>query len=135
MAFSSPQTVVYDGETTAKDYIAGENLSAGSLVYLSDDFTVKATNTSQVFPIGVALDNASSGKKVAVLGAGSRVYVCTREPVAAGDLLIPATSGRVQKASLNTTATHYVVGVALEDQNTSDGHVRVLISPQVIIKG
>jgi len=126
---------VYDGEVTAKDYKAGENISAGAVLYLSDDFTVKATNTSQVYPIGVALSNASANDRIAVLGCGSRVYVCTATPVSAGDLVIPADEGRVQKADINTTATHYIVGVALEDQNTSDGHVRIVLSPQIVVKG
>jgi hypothetical protein len=58
-------------------YIAGENLSPGSLVEMTADWTVKKVRTQSSFKVvGITLTSAVTGRQVSVVGRGQcRVIV------------------------------------------------------------
>lgn len=80
----------------ARKYTAGEDLSAGDVVYVSADNTVKkASSSHRVKVIGVASETKSSGQTVTVIHFG-RASVVTDGAVSIGDPVTAApTAGRV----------------------------------------
>jgi mannitol-specific phosphotransferase system IIBC component len=102
---------------------AGSAITGGQLVTLSAANTViPAAGTSAVW-IGVARQDAASGASVVVsLGGVQEVIVAAA--VVAGDVVMPAATGRV--TPLTGTTYTQVVGIALTAQASAGSTCRVL---------
>lgn len=77
----------YDLDTLdQKKIIAGEDLHKGQLVYVSDNFKVKACDTSHGEAIGVVMLSVKSGEPVAIETEGL-FRITAGETITAGDKL------------------------------------------------
>ena len=76
---------------------AGEAITAGNLLYLSADDTVKLTTGPTVAFEGVAVDSVALNEYLGVALPPTRVYVNTTETVAAGNYVMPDALGVAQK--------------------------------------
>jgi hypothetical protein len=90
---------------------AGATTTGGQLMYVSAANTVSPTTGATAAWLGVATQDAASGAKVGVTSGGVQELVAAAT-IAAGDVLIPASNGRVTPIASGTTYSQ-VVGVAL----------------------
>jgi len=99
--------------------IAGQNLTAGLAVYLTDAETVRATadvNCGGYAFDGVTVTSNSSGQWVTVATEPSEVYVNATGTITVGYYVQPAAGGMVcnLSASPDINQAHIVCGRALE---------------------
>jgi len=99
--------------------IAGQNLTAGLAVYLTDAMTVRATadqNCGGYAFDGVTVTTNSSGQYVTVASEPSEVYVNATGDISAGKYVSPRPGGMVGNAthSPHTNAAYVICGRALE---------------------
>lgn len=104
-------------------FTAGAAIVGGRLVAISGANTVTETGGATAAWIGVATQDAASGAKVAVTSGGVQ-EVTAAAAVVAGDILIPAATGRVTPIGAGTTYSQ-VVGVALTAAAGAGSTVRV----------
>lgn len=102
---------------------AGAAITSGRLVALSAANTAQETSGATDKWLGVATTDAASGAKVGVTSGGVQ-EIAVNAAVAAGDVLIPAASGRVAPIGAGTNYAQ-VVGVALTAQGTAGQTCRV----------
>lgn len=102
---------------------AGSAITGGQMVSLSAANTVIPTTAASAAWIGVARQDAASGASV-VVSLGGVQEVIVNAAVAAGDVVMTATTGRV--TPLTGTTYTQVVGVALTAQATAGQTARVL---------
>lgn len=98
---------------------AGAAINGGELVYVSGARTVQKTAGVTAAWLGIATQDAASGAKVGVTSSGIQEPIASGA-IAAGDLVVPAASGRVSTLAAVTTPTaadvtntRAIVGVAL----------------------
>ena len=84
MSYENSGTLVQQPSSSDLSFIAGENLSAGQLVYLSANGTVKATTGIQNFIGPVKIGNVS-GRIVTVIRGPAKVRVIASGTINAGD--------------------------------------------------
>lgn len=96
---------------------AGAAIVGGRLVALSAANTVTETSAATAAWLGVAMQDAASGARVAV-GSGGVHELIVNAAVAVGDVLIPAANGRVAPIGAGTNYAQ-VVGVAMTAQSTA----------------
>lgn len=102
---------------------AGAAIVGGRLVAVSGANTVTETSGATAAWLGVARQDAASGAKVVVTSGGVQEIVAGAA-VAAGDVLIPAATGRVVPIGAGTNYAQ-VVGVALSAAGAGGTAVRV----------
>lgn len=90
---------------------AGGTITGGQLVSVSAANTVIATAAATGAWLGVATTDATSGQKVGITSGGVQELTASGA-IAAGDVLIPASAGRVAAIGAGTTYSQ-VVGIAL----------------------
>ena len=88
-------------------FTAGEDLTAGQVVYLSAAWTVKKTDGARKDVVGVALTSAANGKKIAVVCRGL-VRVIASGVIAAGARIVSAAAGKVAAVSALDAPSSYV---------------------------
>lgn len=91
-------------------FTASAAITAGQLVGVSGDKTVAPTSGATAAWVGVATTDAASGARVGVVSGGVQLPVASGA-VAAGDLVMAATAGKV--ATFSGTNYAQVVGLAL----------------------
>lgn len=90
---------------------AAATITGGQLVYVSAANSVTPTAGATAAWLGVATTDAASGAKVGITSGGVQELTAAGA-IAAGDVLIPASSGRVAAIGAGTTYSQ-VVGIAL----------------------
>ncbi|MGD0029408.1 MAG: hypothetical protein ABSC91_10770 [Candidatus Bathyarchaeia archaeon] len=97
-------------------YIAGENLSPGSLVELTADWTVKKVRTqNSIKVVGITLTNAVAGRQVSVVGRGQCRVTIWGTTVVAGDQFGSGGGG--------DTAGTGSAGTAIQDNTTKNSSI------------
>jgi len=87
-------------------FTAGEDITAGQVVYLSAAWTVKKTDGARKDVVGVALTTAASGKKVSVVCRGI-VRVVASAAITVNSRIGSAAAGKVAAiAALDAPATY-----------------------------
>ncbi len=103
---------------------AGSAITGGQLVSLSAANTVVPVSAATAAWMGIALQDAASGAPVVVSAQGVH-EVAVAAAVVAGDVVIPAATGRVTPIGGGTTYSQQV-GVALTAQAVVGQTCRVL---------
>lgn len=98
---------------------AGAGITGGRLVFVSGAKTVTETTGVTAAWLGVATQDALSGAKVGVTSGGIQELTASGT-IAAGDMVVPAVTGRVSTLAAVTTPTaadvtntRAIVGIAL----------------------
>lgn len=90
---------------------AAATITGGQLVYVSAANSVTPTAGATAAWLGVATTDATSGQKVGITSGGVQ-EITASGAVAVGDVLIPASNGRVAAIGAGTNYAQ-VVGIAL----------------------
>lgn len=98
-----------DGKLVETKIVAGADLKAGQVVYLSASMEVKPTSAASKAVLGVAMFDAKSGEPVAVECEGL-FKLTAAGAIAAGSLVESAADGAVATAGTTVTKT---IGIAL----------------------
>jgi hypothetical protein len=122
----------YKGHT--KTWEAAGTITKWSCVVNNADGTVVVgANANDTNFVGVATDAAVSGDAVSVAGIGAIVPVLVgASGIDKGDeLILHGADGGVQPVGTTSGSAYYVVGFALEDSDTADTLVAMLVQPYV----
>jgi hypothetical protein len=96
--------------------LAGANLTIGTLVELTSDWTVQATaGSNSLKVVGLTFDNAVAGRRVGIVCRG----ICRATAsgtITAGDQLASAAGGTV--ATDNSSKNSSIIGIALSSVTT-----------------
>ena len=87
-------------------FTAGEDLTAGLVVYLSAAWTVKKTDGARKDVVGVTLTAAKSGSKVAVVCRGL-VRVIASAAISVAARIVSATNGKVAAVTALSAPSSY----------------------------
>ena len=102
---------------------AGEAISAGDLLYISDTDTVKIVDNASCSALafeGIAMNTVASGSYLTVAVEPSEVRVNASQNITAGGYVIPAEAGTaVQNRGETHVADTIVVGRAITTGTTS----------------
>jgi hypothetical protein len=143
MSYENSGPLVQQPSSSDLSFIAGENLSAGQLVYISANGTVKATTGIQNFVGSVKVGNVS-GKIVTVIRGPAKIRVIASGTINAGDTVVSAAGGKAQSlavftaASIETTGAeddtkvaaalnNAVVRKAICDTGATDGNQAIIV--------
>jgi hypothetical protein len=102
---------------------AGAAITAGQLVSLSAANTVVPTAAATAAWLGVATTDAANGAKVGITCGGVQEVKCSAA-VAVGDVVIPASTGRVAPIGAGTNYAQQV-GVAMTSTSAADQTLHV----------
>jgi len=113
--------VIYIDGTGAMNFIPGETIKAGQVVYISDSNTVKVTTSSsnECDGIGIASINATSDdKRIGVYVKGNNVRCCFDSDYSPGTLVYATDDGLLTSIKGNSSK---IVGIVTETPSLSIG--------------
>jgi predicted RecA/RadA family phage recombinase len=113
-----------NGNLVEQKLVADGALTAGQVVYISDEMKVKATAAASAAVLGVAMFDAKSGEPVAVECEGL-FKLTAAGAISAGALVESAAGGKVATVGQTVTKT---IGIALNDAAASGDPVLVKFS-------
>ena len=127
----SEDIIVQEG-TFAFDFDASGSVFAGQAVYCNDTLAVAAPNGGLSAPqagcVGIAAYDQTTGNPVAVYGPGNICRaIVSGTGVRAGDPLFCGNDGKLEEYDGGWVMASGVKFLALEDQATNGGTVRVLV--------
>lgn len=100
-----------NGNLVEQKLVADGDLTAGQVVYVSDEMKVKATAAASAAVLGVAMFDAKNGEPVAVECEGL-FKLTAAGAISAGALVESAAGGKVATVGETVTKT---IGIALND--------------------
>lgn len=125
--------MAFRNEGAVISFPAGGSISKYEVVkFNTDDFTVAQCDATSM-PVGVAMDDASSGESVAVQISGIAMVTCAGTP-SPGDWVISNTDGHVTITNTAATEDNICVGKAIET-GADDDVISVILTPGIVIKG
>lgn len=105
-----------NGALVEQKLVADGALTAGQVVYISDEMKVKATTAASAAVLGVAMFDAKDGEPVAVECEGL-FKLTAAGSISAGALVESAAGGKVATVGQTVVKT---IGIALNDASTGD---------------
>ncbi len=124
--------IVYDARPNIKRRIAGEDLTAGDAVYLSDDETVKKTTNASCSGYafdGIAMESVAKGEWLGVVGAPTHVYANVSGAIGAGKYIIPNAAGKVSQATNREKAL--IIGYAVKAASSGKVLMKLIDAPEI----
>ena len=110
MSFENSGPIVQQPSSSDLSFVAGTGgVTAGQLVYVSANGTVKATTGIQNF-VGCVKVGGASGKTVTVIRGPAKVRVTASGTINAGDVVVSAASGKAQSLAAFTAASIETTG-------------------------
>lgn len=107
-------------------FTAGEDITAGQVVYISDDNTVSVTTGASNAVVGVAYVNADSGDKVTVQTDGV-VEVTASAAITVGSPVVSANNGQVAAYDDTSNTPDQIIGIALEGASDANDKIDILL--------